>query len=106
MSSIKLMYTSVEAAQLIGLSVNTLNAWRPRNIGPKYFKIRSSVRYHLSDLLDFINQENEKSNHRNKGDAIQLEEECENSNDYINKENEKTIHRNKCSTADLRECQQ
>jgi len=44
-----------QAAQLTGLSVNTLRAWRHRCRGPRYHKIDGrSIRYRLSDLEQFM----------------------------------------------------
>jgi len=43
-----------EAAEHLGISVRTLQAWRVKGGGPKYSKIGRSVRYRLCDLDAFI----------------------------------------------------
>ena len=42
-----------QAAEFLGLSVRTLQAWRVRGGGPLYVKIGRSVRYQRRQLLDF-----------------------------------------------------
>jgi predicted DNA-binding transcriptional regulator AlpA len=42
------------AAQLLGLSVATLRAWRHRKQGPRFVKFGRSVRYLAADLKAFI----------------------------------------------------
>jgi len=42
------------AAELLGLSVATLRAWRHRKQGPAFVKFGRSVRYLSSDLQAFI----------------------------------------------------
>ena len=43
-----------EAAEYLGMSVKTLQAWRFYNKGPKYLKISRSVRYLREDLDTFL----------------------------------------------------
>jgi predicted DNA-binding transcriptional regulator AlpA len=48
------LLTEKEAAALLGLRPNTLNAWRNRATGPKYLRIgRKAIRYRLLDVLAF-----------------------------------------------------
>ena len=59
MSTQKLLNDSEAAAQL-GVSPATLRSWRCRGIGPSFVKMgrgrKSPVRYHSSDLEQFIAQ--------------------------------------------------
>ncbi len=43
-----------EAADLLGVSVRTMQNWRQNGKGPRFFKIGRAVRYSVSDLVDFI----------------------------------------------------
>ena len=43
--------TSVEAAEILGLSVRTLEGWRVRGGGPIYRRFGRRVRYARADLL-------------------------------------------------------
>ena len=42
-----------QAAQLLGLSVRTLQAWRVRGGGPRYCKVGRAVRYQRKVLIAF-----------------------------------------------------
>lgn len=44
----------VQAAQLLGLSPQTLRNWRTQRKGPPYVKLGRAIRYHLEDLRDYI----------------------------------------------------
>jgi predicted DNA-binding transcriptional regulator AlpA len=44
----------IAAAQLLGMSVATLRAWRHRKQGPPFVKFGRSVRYLPADLTAFI----------------------------------------------------
>ncbi len=46
--------TEREVAELLGLSVATLRAWRHRGKGPRFLRLGRSVRYLPSDLDDFV----------------------------------------------------
>jgi len=48
--------TSTEAADHLGLSRRTLEAWRVSGGGPCFRKFGRSVRYHLEDLERFSDQ--------------------------------------------------
>jgi excisionase family DNA binding protein len=50
------LYTTKQAAELLGLSHITLEIWRFQGKGPLYRKLGRSVRYAENDLNDFINQ--------------------------------------------------
>jgi predicted DNA-binding transcriptional regulator AlpA len=42
-----------QAAQFLGVSVRTLQAWRVRGGGPRYVKIGRAVRYQRGELISF-----------------------------------------------------
>jgi predicted DNA-binding transcriptional regulator AlpA len=42
-----------QAAEFLGVSVRTLQAWRVRGGGPRYIKIGRSVRYQRRELVAF-----------------------------------------------------
>jgi len=42
-----------QAAEFLGLSTRTLQAWRVRGGGPQYVKIGRSVRYQRRQLVEF-----------------------------------------------------
>ena len=46
--------TEREVADLLGLSVATLRAWRHRGKGPRFLRLGRSVRYLPSDVADFV----------------------------------------------------
>ena len=46
--------TEREVADMLGLSVATLRAWRHRGKGPRYLRLGRSVRYLPSDVADFV----------------------------------------------------
>ena len=46
--------TEREVADLLGLSVATLRAWRHRGRGPRFLRLGRSVRYLPSDLAEFV----------------------------------------------------
>ena len=46
--------TEREVAELLGLSVATLRAWRHRGKGPRFLRLGRSIRYLPSDLADFV----------------------------------------------------
>jgi hypothetical protein len=45
--------TEGQAAEFLGISVRTLQAWRVRGGGPRYCKIGRAVRYQRRALLSF-----------------------------------------------------
>jgi hypothetical protein len=52
----KKYFTTIEAAAFMGFASYTLRKWRcaGRGEGPKYFKVRSRVRYAREDLEKFL----------------------------------------------------
>ena len=49
------MLTTKEAAQAVGLSVNTLNTYRYLQRGPRYVRQGRSIRYRIADLQEWLN---------------------------------------------------
>jgi predicted DNA-binding transcriptional regulator AlpA len=45
-----------QAAEFLGLSVRTLQAWRVRGGGPRYLKIGKAVRYQRRELVAYQKQ--------------------------------------------------
>jgi predicted DNA-binding transcriptional regulator AlpA len=43
-----------DVARITGLSVATVRRWRLMNIGPRYLKISTSVRYTQESIKDFL----------------------------------------------------
>lgn len=48
------LLTEVQAADLLFLSVRTLQSWRCQNIGPAYVRAGRAIRYQRADLLAWI----------------------------------------------------
>ena len=46
--------TEREVADMLGLAVATLRAWRHRGKGPRFLRLGRSVRYFPSDVADFV----------------------------------------------------
>lgn len=46
--------TEREVAELLGLSVATLRAWRHRGQGPRFLRLGRAVRYLSADLEHFV----------------------------------------------------
>jgi hypothetical protein len=45
-----------EAAQVLAVSIKTLQGWRQRKTGPRFFKLSNRVRYSVQDLNDYLAQ--------------------------------------------------
>ena len=54
MSDMTRALTEREVAELLGLSVATLRAWRHRGKGPRFLRLGRSVRYLPADVADFV----------------------------------------------------
>ena len=52
--TIRIAFTTREAAVYLGLAVSTLNKWRCYGTGPKYLKLGRAVRYTKDELDIFI----------------------------------------------------
>ena len=48
------LLTESQAAQLLQISIRTLQAWRLRRSGPPYVQLGRAVRYRISDLMGWI----------------------------------------------------
>jgi hypothetical protein len=46
--------TAAEASTIVGYKEQTLANWRFRGVGPCYTKRGNSIRYKISDLMDFM----------------------------------------------------
>jgi predicted DNA-binding transcriptional regulator AlpA len=51
------LLTTKQAAEMLGLSPNTLNQWRNLKRGPKFIKISKSVRYSPHELESYLEQQ-------------------------------------------------
>jgi hypothetical protein len=59
----RLWVNDCEAAQILGFrNVQTLRNWRHEQRGPIYSKLGKSVRYKVSDLLEFAESHKVKTN--------------------------------------------
>ncbi len=43
-----------QAAKLLNVSIKTLQGWRQRKTGPRYFKLSNRVRYAANDLRNYL----------------------------------------------------
>jgi len=50
----EVLLTESQAAQLLQISIRTLQAWRLRRSGPPYVQLGRAVRYRRSDLMGWI----------------------------------------------------
>ena len=48
------LLTESQAAELLQISIRTLQAWRLRRSGPPYVQLGRAVRYRRSDLMGWI----------------------------------------------------
>jgi len=55
------LYSEKEAAEMLNISVKTLQAWRFKGNGPRYYKLGRCVRYKIEDLEDFLNNNAQNS---------------------------------------------
>jgi DNA-binding transcriptional MerR regulator len=46
--------TDVEAAEIMGLAVQTLRNWRQKRKGPPYYKLGRRIVYYEEDLIAYI----------------------------------------------------
>ncbi len=53
-ATIRIAFTTREAALYLGLAVSTLNKWRCHGGGPQFLKLGRAVRYRKDDLDRFI----------------------------------------------------
>ncbi len=66
------LMSSAETSAFLGVSLNTLQKWRSRNMGPKYVKYgganSAAVRYITSDVIKFRNSHTVHTNNTDLGD--------------------------------------
>jgi excisionase family DNA binding protein len=48
--------TEAQAAEYLGLSVRTLQAWRVRGVGPPFARLGRAVRYRRSALATYLDR--------------------------------------------------
>lgn len=48
------LLTSQEAADMLGVAVDTLANWRLQGKGPRWLRVHRLIRYWLSDLLKWL----------------------------------------------------
>ena len=53
-ATLRIAFTTREAARYLGLAVSTLNKWRCYGTGPKYLKLGRAVRYRQDELDHFL----------------------------------------------------
>lgn len=51
-----LIVSTKQAARILGNSPRTLEDWRLTGIGPRFVKMGRNVRYRMSDILDYLEQ--------------------------------------------------
>lgn len=68
---IKLIRTN-QAAELLGMSVATLEAWRLRGYGPKFIKAGRLVRYTETEVLAWIDAQTRTSTSQQAGQIARL----------------------------------
>jgi hypothetical protein len=72
------LFTETEVAEILRLSVRTLQAWRLNGVGPVYVREGRAIRYEYADLLAWVAaskvapQGHGVSNHSNGSDPLQL----------------------------------
>jgi len=63
-ATISKLLTTKQAAEMLGLSPNTLNQWRHDGRSPRFRKLGKAVRYLESDLLEYIEQKSRSATSR------------------------------------------
>jgi hypothetical protein len=64
------------AAELLGLSVRTMQKWRLQGVGPRFLKLGHAVRYDLTDLEEFVGERRCESTSRNTAAATAMSAGC------------------------------
>jgi predicted site-specific integrase-resolvase len=54
LSNVSRLFTERQAAQILGVSVKTLQTWRWAGRGPAFVKIGRLVRYDENDLIEVV----------------------------------------------------
>ena len=63
-SPISPLLTERQVARILGVSVRTVQGWRLRGGGPRYYKLGRSVRYSRSDVEEFLRRQLRRSTSR------------------------------------------
>ena len=56
MNDEELLVDERRAADLLNVSVKTVQGWRLRSTGPRYYRISNRIRYSPADLRAFLSQ--------------------------------------------------
>jgi excisionase family DNA binding protein len=48
------LVTEVQTAELLNISIRTLQAWRIKSAGPRFVRVGRAIRYRRSDLTAWI----------------------------------------------------
>lgn len=48
------LLTEVQAADLLRLSIRTLQAWRARRFGPRFVRAGRAIRYRRIDIVEWV----------------------------------------------------
>lgn len=60
------LQTESDVAEILNVSVRTLQQWRVSGFGPRFIKVGRAVRYRLSDVQDWI----DRNIHRSTSDSL------------------------------------
>jgi predicted DNA-binding transcriptional regulator AlpA len=58
--------TEDEVAVLTSFSTRTLQAWRQRNVGPPFMRVRRSIRYSAADVIAWMKAQTHDPESSNK----------------------------------------
>lgn len=54
------LLTQAEVAEMLGVSVGTVENWRYRRVGPDYIPVEGSIRYRLSVVEKYLDRQTVK----------------------------------------------
>lgn len=54
MDKVKEFLTEAQVADALAVTVNAVRGWRPKGMGPPFYKIGGAVRYDKAEVDDFI----------------------------------------------------
>ena len=61
--------TEADVAELMQVTVRTVQGWRYNKIGPPYTKIGGTIRYRRSQILEWMSDQRTEPSNRHKDDA-------------------------------------
>lgn len=75
------LVTTEEASKMLAVAERTLLYWRKNNQGPSYVKLNGSIRYKLTDIESWIDQNTCKANAKQSqsvcnANAVQMQSNC------------------------------